>query len=119
LTSWNSAITRAGDRKSLAALVNDYLATWSPAELARLPAQCRPDRIRGVEDIGYWRQVLSDSYCSGGVHEAASDILSRLIGFLTSAAERLAELDAEDGIDASGDSQHAMAAARDNQAQGD
>ena len=119
MTSWTRAVSRATDRKALTALVNEYLATWSPAELARLPAACRPDRIRGVEDIDYWRQVLSDSYISGGVHDAASDTLSRLIGFLTTAAERLVELDAQDGIETGGLGPPPNPRAKDTQAQGD
>ena len=119
MTSWYDAISQAADRKSLAALVNDYLAMWSPEEMGRLPADCRPDRIRGVEDIGYWRQTLSNSYCSGAVHHEESGTLSRLIGFLTAAAERLAILDADDGIDLDASGLHAVAAANDTNAQGD
>lgn len=119
MTSWHNAISQAADRKSLAALVNDYIAMWSPKELARLPAECRPGRIRGPEDIGYWRQVLSDSYCSGVVHEAAGDTLSRLLGFLATAADRLAELDAQDGIETGGSGPANAVRAPDTNAQGD
>ena len=119
MTSWHDAISHAPDRKALAALVNDYLAMWSPAEMARLPANCRPDRIRGVEDIAYWRQILSDRYCSGAVHDQDSGTLSRLIGFLNAAAERLGELDGHDGIEIDDSGARAPSRRDDNQAQGD
>jgi hypothetical protein len=93
LTSWNQSIHNAPDQKALAALVNDYLAMWSPHEMERVPVECRPDRIRGIEDIEYWRGRLSNSYCSGAVHDDASAPISRLIAFFTAAAERLAVLD--------------------------
>lgn len=102
MSSWHHAIAHAADRKSLAALVNDYLAMWSPMEMARVPAGCRPDRIRGIEDIEYWRERLSDTYLSGGVHREDAGALSRLIAFFSAAADRVAELGCDDAVESPG-----------------
>ena len=96
MSSWHHAIAHAADRKALAALVNDYLAMWSPMEMALIPADCRPGRIRGIEDISYWRGRLSDTYLSGGVHREDSGALARLIAFFSAAADRVAELGHDD-----------------------
>ena len=119
MSSWHHAIAHAADRKALAALVNDYLAMWSPMELARVPADCRPDRIRGVEDIEYWRERLSDTYLSGGVHREDSGALSRLIAFFSAAADRVAELAHVDPIEATDAEPRHAPGAPDNQPQGD
>jgi hypothetical protein len=96
LSSWHHAIAHAADRHALAALVNDYLAMWSPMEMALVPPDCRPDRIRGVEDIQFWRERLSEAYLSGGVHRDEGGALSRLIAFFSAAADRVGELSRED-----------------------
>lgn len=119
MSSWHHAIAHAADRKALAALVNDYLAMWSPMEMALVPADCRPDRIRGVEDIEYWRERLSDTYLSGGVHNEGSGALSRLIAFFSAAADRVAELGREDPIDAPETGSQVFVDGRGKLAQGD
>ena len=119
MSSWHHAIAHAADRKALAALVNDYLAMWSPMEMARVPAACRPDRIRGIEDISYWRERLSDTYLSGGVHREDSGALSRLIAFFSAAADRVAELGHEDPIEEAEPNGWIVAGGPDAQAQGD
>ena len=99
MSSWHHAIAHAPDRKALAALVNDYLAMWSPMELALIPADSRPDRIRGIEDIEYWRERLSDTYLSGGVHREDGGALARLIAFFSAAADRVAAIGREDPVE--------------------
>lgn len=37
----------------------DYLDTWSDEELERLPDSCRPDQVRGVQDIELWADRLA------------------------------------------------------------
>lgn len=118
MSSWHHAIARAADRKSLTTLVNDYLAMWSPAEMARLPADCRPHRIRGIEDIEYWRQLLSDAYIGGAVHGGASETFQRIIAFFTMAADRVRQLGIEDPIETGG-SFARPGSAPDEQPQGD
>lgn len=41
--------------------VRDYIATLTPEELARLPENRRPGRIKGDDDIEYWTFKLSRS----------------------------------------------------------
>ena len=119
MSSWHHAIAHAADRKALAALVNDYLAMWSPMELALIPAESRPDRIRGVEDIEYWRERLSDTYLSGGVHREDGGALSRLIAFFSAAADRVAELERDDPIEESEGGGRIVIGGRGSQPQGD
>ena len=119
MNSWHHAIAHAADRKALAALVNDYLAMWSPMEMALIPADCRPDRIRGIEDIDYWRERLSDTYLSGGVHREDGGALSRLIAFFSTAADRVAELKSDDPIEQPEMGGHLLMGSTDSQPQGD
>ncbi len=88
MTSWNHAIEGAATRKALTALVNEYLASWTPAEISHLPEACRPTRMQGLEDILYWDGVLAEAYCAGAVHGPDNETYGRILAFIADAAER-------------------------------
>ena len=99
VTSWNRALERAASRSALTALVNEYLATWTPAEISHLPEPCRPGRMHGVEDILYWDGVLAEAYCAGAVHGPDNETYGRILAFIAAAAERTRALDLQDPIE--------------------
>lgn len=102
MTTWIHALERAGSRKSLTDLVNEYLATWTPAEISRLPEPCRPGRMHGVEDILYWDGVLAEAYCSGAVHGPDNETYDRILAFIAAAAVRARAIEAEDPVESAG-----------------
>jgi hypothetical protein len=56
---WHRQIETTGRVEDVLVTIRDYLATITPQELARLPATCRPGRVKGDDDIEYWTFMLS------------------------------------------------------------
>jgi hypothetical protein len=51
---WRRALEATGTTAEVLSTLRDYLATLTPAELARLPEWCRPGRIKAEDDVEYW-----------------------------------------------------------------
>jgi hypothetical protein len=76
-------------------LVRDHMALWAPDEIARLPEDCRPGRIRDGDDISRWAFELASTHCAQAVSREDEPFLDRMLEFVTHAAIRLAELRTE------------------------
>ena len=51
---WRKALDEARSPADVVATMRDFLATLTPPELARLPEDCRPGRIKVEDDVEYW-----------------------------------------------------------------
>jgi hypothetical protein len=71
------------------AIVRDYVAQWSPSELARLPENCRPDTVTSAEDVQWWADSFGFEYDSG---EMASPELREMHDVFLSAARRIRQI---------------------------
>ena len=91
---WRNLIRDSATEDELVSLVRDHLARWSPDEIARLPEDCRPGRIRDGDDISQWAYLLASNHCSRTVHPDDEPLLERMLEFVTQAAIRLSELQA-------------------------
>ena len=92
---WISALKAAQTERDLAFVVKDYLATWSPLELSRLPESCRPGRINGADDIveiAYKLSTARIQYAAGDLTDAL--LLDRMMTFFMHAATRVSQIDA-------------------------
>ena len=71
--------------------VLDYLSTWSPAELAQLPRNCRPNkRVRDAEDVADCAIELTNArVASNDPHP----YLLEMEAFFAHACARLSSLD--------------------------
>jgi len=96
LTDWYWALMRAKTLEGLLSICNEFLASWHPAEVAALPAGCRPGRFLRAEDIKHWLNVLCDRFHSHD-HKPVPE-LTDLITFLFSANDRLDELATPHGM---------------------
>jgi hypothetical protein len=92
VVGWQNAIREVTSCKELSSLTNDFLASWTPQEICRLPLACRPRRMRGVEDIHYWRALIEDSYCSGAALGDEHQAYIAMLAFFSSASRRALEL---------------------------
>lgn len=91
MQTWLKEIDRARTEAEVVATTRDYVALWSPTELAHFPEDCRTIRIDTQADIARWRDKLADGY----VRARASDVPERLQDLVTLVAradERLGEL---------------------------
>lgn len=91
---WRNLIRASGHEEEVLSLVRDHMARWSPEEIARLPEDCRPGRIRDAEDISQWAFLLASNHCAGYGRDD-DGLLERMLELVTQAAIRLSELKTE------------------------
>jgi hypothetical protein len=91
---WRNLILASTQEDEVVELVRDHMARWSPDEIARLPEDCRPGRIRDAEDISRWAFDLASTHCAQVVRADDEPLLERMLEFVTQAAIRLSELKA-------------------------
>lgn len=89
---WRSVIHNAATEEELVSVTRDYLACWSPEEIARLPAECRPGRVRDGQDIGQWAFELTSCHLARRASPGDEPLLLKMMLFVNEAAERLAKL---------------------------
>jgi hypothetical protein len=87
---WLSLILASSSEAEVASTARDYLATWTPEEIAQLPRDCRPGRIRDGEDIGNLAFRLARAHCFNDEDE----VLEKMMVFFTHASTRIAQLEA-------------------------
>ena len=98
-TRWRDLIALSPNEDAVVQVTRDYLRSWNPDELARLPAPCRPGRIRDGEDITRWAFELTSAHCADACTPAAQPILVKMLEFVTEAGQRVAQLNAESARD--------------------
>ena len=92
---WRNLIRSSSQEEDVLELVRDHMARWSPEEIAMLPVDCRPPRIRDAEDISRWAFDLASTHCARSSAGDDDTLLERMLEFVTQAALRLSELQAE------------------------
>jgi hypothetical protein len=88
--SWQGRIEAANDEAEVVGVVRDFLAQISPRDLARLPAECWPGKMVDGNDVTAYGLTLMRQACSSS--DATSDMVHRLVTFLSSAGVRLAQI---------------------------
>jgi hypothetical protein len=91
---WRNLLLDARQEEEVLTLVRDHMARFAPEEIALLPEDCRPPRIRHAEDLGRWAFELASTDCAGIVEGEDEEVLQRMLEFATRAAVRLSELTA-------------------------
>ena len=95
---WRNLIRASTHEDEVIELVRGHMARWSPEEIARLPEDCRPPRIRDAEDISRWAFDLASTHCSQRMTVDDEALLDRMLEFVTHAAVRLSELNAAEVV---------------------
>lgn len=99
---WRNLIRSSSHEDEVLELVRDHMAMWSPQEIARLPQDCRPGRIRDADDVSRWAFELASTHCAQRIAVRDEPVLERMLEFVTQAALRIAELKAEEPRDIAG-----------------
>jgi hypothetical protein len=92
MTSSHRQIENANSIVEVVAMVRDFLATWSPRDLMRLPLSVRPGRIRDEEDVAALHAQLIDEYRVTRATGDEMSALQQLTSLLVCASNRIAEL---------------------------
>jgi len=85
-------IEAAADSDAILSLTRDYLATFGPEHLARLPEECRPGRIKGEDDIAYWSCKLAQYNHRDPVTRIDAILLQEMLNYFLHAWVRLSQL---------------------------
>jgi hypothetical protein len=87
--SWRDRLQRASSVDQVLELTHDFLTTWTPVEMARLPPLCRPLRVADADDVAFFAFELVREQC---LDAGASKELQRMAAFFGTASGRLSEL---------------------------
>jgi hypothetical protein len=103
MSSWFQQIDAAKSPSEIVTITRDYLATWTPDELARLPEQCRPGRIRDEQDIDQLHVRLVEEYGRSRPNDETLSALQRITSLIVRASVRIAQLQSEEDSPATDD----------------
>jgi hypothetical protein len=70
------------------ALVRDYIGDWMPDELAHIPENCRPAKIRDAEDIN----ELAFAMACARIASESDPFLDEMESFFAQACKRIAQI---------------------------
>ena len=107
MLSWFHQLDRASSVAEVVRVCRDYLATWDPEELGRLPRACRPGHVKSREDVEALHACLVDEYRATRLDGDALSALQRMTSFVVRASVRLAQVGADDLASAGDDAQAA------------
>ena len=96
MLSWFQQIDAATSTPQVVAIARDYLASWTPDELGRLPAPCRPGRVKDEQDIEQLHVCLVEEYGRNRLTGDALSALQRLTSFIVRASVRIAQIRGEE-----------------------
>lgn len=86
--TWADLLGAASTPEEVIGVARDYLATWAPAELERLPSECKPpSKFFEPEEVVSYAFSLVQHHCGPGADD--SDV-ARLVNFFSVAARRIA-----------------------------
>lgn len=90
---WFRQIDAATSAAEVVAVARDYLATWTPKDLAKLPRECRPGRVKSRGDLEQLHASLVEEYRLNRLAGEELSALQRLTSFVVRACVRLAQFD--------------------------
>ncbi len=93
---WADRLNHASAVEEIINVVKDYLAQWTPEELANLPEACRPGRIADSDDITLCAFALVREQFKAEDRDDAA--LARMATFFTGASRRLSQILAPKGV---------------------
>jgi hypothetical protein len=85
---WLARVREARTRDDVLTVAREFLAQITPAELDRLPPECRPPAVRSEADLHVYALQLARHHGHGD----AARVIIKLSGFFSAAAVRLAQL---------------------------
>ena len=92
MLSWFRQIDNARSPLEVVAVARDYVASWMPHDLGRLPPACRPGKLRDAIDIEDLHARLVEEYRVSRSTGEDLRLLQELTSFMVRASIRVAEL---------------------------
>ena len=92
MVSWFALIDSAKTPAEVLGVARDFMATWTPEELGRIPETCRPGKLRDANDIETLHACLVEEYRRSRATGPALKSLQELTSFFVRSAIRIAEI---------------------------
>ena len=73
-------------------LVREYMSDWLPEEIGRMPADCRPGKLRDAEDLSTLAFNLTQACVSFELNTGDLAFVEEMDAFVTHACRRIAEI---------------------------
>ena len=89
---WQLAINAAVTERHLVTLAAGFVAGWTHDDLAHIPENCRPARLRSARDVQQMLARLEQVYDSRSFLAEDRSHIERLLGFLEAISERSIEI---------------------------
>ena len=83
----------AASESDVVDLVRDYLVDWLPEELAQLPLDCRPGKLRDSEDLNNLALKLARACVSFEVEPEQLRAIEEMDAFVGQAVRRIAQIE--------------------------
>ena len=90
LDGWEGRLHEASTREEVVSVAREFVARWSPAELAALPVESLPAKIVDDEDVSQYALRLMQRSCAGDRMDDGP--LQHLASFFNHASSRLAQI---------------------------
>lgn len=88
--TWQGRLNNATDQGEVVGIARDFVAQFGYAQLAGLPAECRPGKFVDANDVTSYAFTLVQ-HCTGGDTEGAV-LVEKLAAFFSHASLRLARI---------------------------
>ena len=86
---WNLRLRGAHSNREVIALARDFIAQWTPTEIADLPESCRPGHLTSADDLAYYAYELATEERRSAAYIPR---LTTLASFFAAASLRLSEI---------------------------
>ena len=89
-SDWHNHLKEAASKTDVIAVCNQFLMTWTFADLGHLPSACQPKTVMELEDIEPYALQLATPLAKAD--PASVPMLHRMSAFFTRAAQRLGQI---------------------------
>jgi hypothetical protein len=92
MISWFRLLERAMSAGEVLVVARDFVASWTPAQLALLPVDCRPGALQGEDELEELQERCVAAYRENRETGERAGALQRMTSFTVRAAVRLTQL---------------------------
>ena len=89
---WISRLHAASTPEEIVCVANDFVASWSESDRARLPALCLPPRLGTAQDVSAYAFALTQQRLEFAGTVTKAELVERMCAFMSTAAMRVAQL---------------------------
>jgi hypothetical protein len=89
---WASRLHAATTPDEIVCVANDFVASWTEGDRARMPSQCLPPRLGTPQDVSAYAFALTQARLDFVGAATRTELLENMCGFMSAAAMRIAQL---------------------------